>query len=121
MSQTLLPILVVDDAEAYPDPGPHAALVEFHPCAPEGGFDAERYATAFVHARNAAEADWAAEHYPIHFVFTGDTLTAPDVSEYEGIYELPRWALKNYFQDFLAAYRERGEVDAHVAETFYGR
>lgn len=114
-------VLVVDDARDYPDAGPHDDLVVFEPSAPPEGFDPGRYATAFVHANNQTEANWAIEHYPIHFVFTGDQLVAPDVSEYEGVYELPRWALRKYFQDFLAAYRERGEVDRDVADIFYGR
>lgn len=120
-SETLRKVLVVDDAGDFPDPGSHADLVEYASQAPAEGFDTARYATVFVHANNEAEADWAVEHYPIHFVFTGDSLVAPDVSEYEGVYELPRWALKTYFQDFLTAYRERGEVDRHVADIFKGR
>lgn len=118
---TLKKVLVVDDARDYPDAGPHADLVEVAPAAPAEGFNPSRYATVFVHANNQVEADWAVEHFPIHFVFTGDQLVAPDVSEYEGVYELPRWALKKYFQNFLAAYRKRGEVDRQIADTFYGR
>lgn len=113
-------ILVVDDARDFPDPGPFAGLVDAVAGAPPGGFEPDVYATAFVHANNQVEADWALEHYPVHFVFTGDQLVAPDVSDYEGVYELPRWALKQYFQAFLAAYARRGTVDDAVARTFYG-
>ena len=120
MSDAPLPVVVIDDAEDYPDPGPFADLVVSIPGAPDGGLDPARFGTAFVHANNEAEADWAAKHYPVHFVFTGDTLTAPDVSEYEGVYELPRWALERYFRDFLEAYAARGGVDETVADTFFG-
>lgn len=119
-SEALQKVLVVDDAGDFPDAGPHGDLVEYALRAPNEGFDAACYATAFVHANNESEADWALEHYPIHFVFTGDSLIAPDVSEYEGVYELPRWALKKYWRDFLAAYQEQGEVDRRVADIFKG-
>ena len=113
-------ILVVDDAQDFPEAGPYSNLVEYASKAPAEGFDPSRYATVFVHANNEEEANWAIEHYPIHFVFTGDQLTAPDVSEYEGVYELPRWVLKKYFRDFLSAYLERGQFNRDVADTFYG-
>lgn len=117
---TLKSVLMVDNRGKFAPAGVHSDLVRFERTASMVDFDPAVYATVFVHANNPEEVSWAEDRFPVHFVFTGEMGTAGEVTDYAGIFELPRWALEQYFEAFLEAYVAKGEVDEEVGKVFYG-
>ena len=106
------PILVIDDKERYPDPGPFRDLVEFRrEIDPKNAPDPASYATAFVHARPDWLRVWAKKRFSPAFVFTGgDTLSTTA----DGLYTLTRDVYERRFESFLAHYAETGGLEASV-------
>lgn len=122
----LKPILVIDNRKLYAPAGAHADLVREVPSAKREDLDPSEWGAVFVHAANADELNWAREHAREHFggvyfKVTGEKGEADVVTELYGAYKLPRWAFKDHFEAFLAAYRAKGFVDRDVANVFFGK
>jgi len=116
----LKPVLVIDNRELFAPAGDFASLVVHMAEADITNLDENDYATAFVHDDNTSELNWARQHYPIYFKFTGRGGEFDEVTENKGAYKLPRHIFERYFKGFLAAYAEKGVVDKNVANTFLG-
>jgi CheY-like chemotaxis protein len=74
--------------------------------------DVAQYNTLFVHERNDEALEWAEEAHAnedleCYFIFRGDK---ERVTEYKGIYTLPRAIYYNRFNAFLRAYKNTREV-----------
>lgn len=106
------PILIIDDKERFPDPGPYRDLIvvkseidrEHLP-------DESAYATAFVHARPDWLRVWAKRRFKPAFVFTGGETHA---SVTDDLYTLPRDVYERRFADFLAHYAATGELNPQI-------
>jgi CheY-like chemotaxis protein len=113
-------ILVVDDNEKYPSvDDQHADLVDFRVSVEEPeSVSWSSYAAVFSHTRNKT-ADWADDQFEAGeidglFVFSGGEDT---VTEYLGVYTLPRSLYYRRFNAFLKQYAEGKPVE-ECAEVF---
>ena len=118
-------VLILDDTEAYPEiPTEDAERVDTHSAlkSPDA-IDWNDYAAVFAHARNDA-SDWADEFFEAGvidglFVFSGGE---DCVSEYLGVFTLPRSLFTRRFSAFLERYRAGDPVPecatVFLAESF---
>lgn len=113
------PVLVVDDRSRFPDVDQELSdLVEFHTrFHNRSAVDFSRYESVFVHGRNDAR-EWVVDSLgdgnEIVFVFSGDE---DRVSEFAGVYTLPRPVFTNRFPKFLRRYEAIQDIQ-ESAEVF---
>ncbi|MFB6196689.1 MAG: hypothetical protein ABEI52_00250 [Halobacteriaceae archaeon] len=111
---SLRKLLIVDDNESYPPiSDQHADLVETRDSIRgPNAIEWSDYAVVFSHTRNDA-ADWADERFEEGvidglFVFSGGEDT---VSEYLGVYTVPRPLFERRFDAFLKRYVEGQSIE----------